>query len=900
MSFNRDQPKGSYGPLHLIVPLFIVTLIALPILNIHGSDVTSSSSERYDPFKVSCWTFPWDKDSFSSLKRWGSVLDEVSPYWYWSFENGSVLRTHEDAENVEYVTYCRQNGIGIIPMVSNNHDPDVVTTICRDQLVQERHISELLNITLKFNFDGLDINYESIRTEDRDVYSNFISNLSLRFGSKGRILSVSVFPKVADREYREGPDAYDYLKLGQSADQVRVMAYNLHWSSSPISGPIHSYDWVDTVLTYTSTVIPSKKVVLGVPQFSYDWKVKKDGRTLSVAENRSYGDIQSIIKEYNALRQWDHVARTPYLEYKGKDGYLHALHYTDMESLYHELKLLNKHSLGGIAVWKVGGEDLRTPDMVRSMKERSLSDLPPYLDIGGDLIGTVSEPIELGPVRAYDIEGRLTSIVWDLGDGNFTEELEPVHSYSSGGFYRAELAIKDELGNTVKMAKTVRIGPFAQFSTEGNREVGMELVFNGTTSWDADRLVSYSWDFGDGSYLFHDRSKVIHTYDRPGDFKVKLTVINSKGYVDVCTHMVVMSDREAPFANAGTDIMIWEDQTFNLDGSASWDGSGLLNHTWTLSNGMVLYGPKPSLRINDPGSYAVLLTVKDRSGNSASDLIQLTVRDRTPPVAIVTYTSAAIIGQTILLDATSSYDNVGIVRWIWDLGGGVTVNDRQSVSLKMTEAKRYYVTLEVLDAEMNWNSTTISIDSMDLGPPKAVLMIVPTPFQLNKTYLKESPYLLSIQSDPGFLGAILRNETYILSLETGDEETGIASITWHFGDSTTAGGPLVYHSYFRSGLYRGSVTVKDLFNNSIELDFSLLVVPDTSFKIIEFRKENIAYKNETTHIVDDVEKSPLLERWTIISLLGSSFVVIFITLDIAHIIVNRKGRKQERKEVNVK
>jgi hypothetical protein len=215
--------------------------------------------------------------------------------------------------------------------------------------------------------------------------------------------------------------------------------------------------------------------------------------------------------------------------------------------------------------------------------------------------------------------------------------------------------------------------------------------------------------------------------------------------------------------------------------------------------------------------------------------------------------------------------------------------------LEVTEAKRYYVTLEVLDAEMNWDSTTIYIDSLDLTPPKVSLTVVPSPHPLNMTYLNGSPYVLSLLSTTGFLGAIIRNETYILSLDVHDEETGIASISWDFGDATKAGGPIVYHSYERSGLYRGSVTVKDLFNNTIEADFSVLVVPDTCFDIIYLWKENITYQNGTIHMVEDTERSSMIERWTIISILGGSIVIAFVILDITYLLVGDKDKKKGRK-----
>jgi spore germination protein len=873
-----------------------ISLIISGTVFITEGYLTSGNAEldipsRQTTFRVAAWTFPWDRDSFDALQRWYSSLDEVSPYWYWVYDNGSILKTHKDSEDPEFISFCNEKGIDIIPMVSNNHDPEVVTSICRNKSVQDRHISGLLNLTKKNPFTGLDINYESIKTQDRDVYSNFINNLSARMHSQGKTLSVSVFPKVAEWEYREGPDGYDYEELSIHADQIRVMAYNLHWSSCPESGPIESYEWVDDVMEYSASAVSSEKLILGIPQFSYDWRVDKNGRTLSVATNRTYNEVMKIMEEYNAPRKWDSVARTPFVDYKGLDGYLHSIHYCDRESVYHELKLVQKYRVHGISFWKIGGEDSATPAMIAEMKGRNIDDLPPFMEIGKDLNGNVGTPIPMGPVTVYDIEGIISAVEWNFGDGNTSNELDAVHTFTSGGFYTVTLKAFDDGGNGASMSKEVRIGPYAVFEVDGIPSVGERLKFNGTHSWDINGLISFNWDLGDGSYMFHDEPVVEHIYERPGRFDVVLTVINAEGYVDSQHRTVIVPDDTSPVADAGPDMMIWEDNSVELDALSSRDDSGVCQYSWRISTGEVFSEAKPVLYLRDPTILTATLTVADPSGNTDMDTMNITVRDRTPPMIAIEHPGSAPLGTSVEFDASGSSDNVAITQFIWDMGGGFTVKDRTTVELELKEAKRHFVTLEVLDAEGNWNSTTVFVDCIDVTPPKAELSVLPSPVPIDDTYMKNGSDELKTIEDVSFLGAILRNESYLFSVSGVIDDTGIGSILWTFGDGSIAGGPITYHSYKYSGLYIGSVELSDLFNNSMVMRFSLLVLPSYEISIIEQEKENITYVNTTTNVRPERMESPLFEIESIILIIAGTILVSMFVYESARIVNSTRKRK---------
>jgi len=56
------------------------------------------------------------------------------------------------------------------------------------------------------------------------------------------------------------------------------------------------------------------------------------------------------------------------------------------------------------------------------------------------------------------------------------------------------------------------------------------LYFHSSLSSDSDgNIVSYTWDFGDGASKTLDKQGLFHKYERPGNYKVNLTVVDEEG-----------------------------------------------------------------------------------------------------------------------------------------------------------------------------------------------------------------------------------------------------------------------------------------------------------------------------------------------------------------------------------
>lgn len=74
-------------------------------------------------------------------------------------------------------------------------------------------------------------------------------------------------------------------------------------------------------------------------------------------------------------------------------------------------------------------------------------------------------------------------------------------------------------------------------------EKGVEEYFDGYSSTDDDSIVSYHWDFGDGTYS--DDIQPIKSYRLAGTYEVKLTVTDSFGEQSTATFTVTVKERTA-------------------------------------------------------------------------------------------------------------------------------------------------------------------------------------------------------------------------------------------------------------------------------------------------------------------------------------------------------------------
>jgi len=147
---------------------------------------------------------------------------------------------------------------------------------------------------------------------------------------------------------------------------------------------------------------------------------------------------------------------------------------------------------------------------------------------------------------------RIVGYNWDLGDGTFTTGVAVQHSYKTTGTFTVTLMVTDDTGRTNVKSLTITVdnggAPVANFTmSPTDPSVGTSIVFNAATSTAAAgrQIVSYEWDFGDGSV--GSGATVTHAYGPPaGTYTIVLTVTDNTGRKGVRSATLTVSAPEPP------------------------------------------------------------------------------------------------------------------------------------------------------------------------------------------------------------------------------------------------------------------------------------------------------------------------------------------------------------------
>jgi PKD repeat protein len=169
-------------------------------------------------------------------------------------------------------------------------------------------------------------------------------------------------------------------------------------------------------------------------------------------------------------------------------------------------------------------------------------DAPPVANPDGPYTGTVDIPVTFDGSGSTD-DWAIVSYAWDFGDPNDPTPgagVDPQHTYTAAGEYTVSLTVTDDAGQTDTATTTALIGdgnlpPVADAGGPYSADVDEVITFNGTGSTDPngdETIVSYDWDFGDGTVLLDAGPTPTHAYTEAGLYHVSLTVTDDHGAMD--------------------------------------------------------------------------------------------------------------------------------------------------------------------------------------------------------------------------------------------------------------------------------------------------------------------------------------------------------------------------------
>jgi parallel beta-helix repeat protein len=267
--------------------------------------------------------------------------------------------------------------------------------------------------------------------------------------------------------------------------------------------------------------------------------------------------------------------------------------------------------------------------------------------------------------------------------------------------------------------------PVANAGPDQTVDQNTTVTLDGSTSSDDVNIVTFLWTFAyDNRSINLTGPIVTFIFDYPGSYFVMLKVTDGEERTSIDSVIIEVIDTQPPIANAGEDLHVAMEEDFTLDGSLSQDNVGLVSYIWTLDPGgqnVTFNQALVTFSFKVPGKYLAILIVSDSSGNWAIDTCEIHVMDVISPTADAGENIVVDQGTLVLLNGSSSTDNVAVVRWTWSFyyQSDHVLLFGEHASFEFLEPGLFKVTLEVSDDEGNLDSDGLVVHVRDTVPPTA-------------------------------------------------------------------------------------------------------------------------------------------------------------------------------------
>lgn len=226
----------------------------------------------------------------------------------------------------------------------------LVKEVVKNKEMQEQLIGNLLEMVEEKGYAGVDVDFEFILPENREGYTEFVSNLRNAMNEAGYTVSAALAPKISAEQRGIIYEGMDYRMLGEAADEVFLMTYEWGYTYGPpmAVAPVNK---VREVLDYAVAEIAREKIMMGIPNYGYDWPLPFEQ---GVTKAKTIGNVEAvrIASQNGAEIAFDETAQSPFFRY-WTEGKQHEVWFEDVRSIRAKGKMAEEYGLRGFGYWNL-------------------------------------------------------------------------------------------------------------------------------------------------------------------------------------------------------------------------------------------------------------------------------------------------------------------------------------------------------------------------------------------------------------------------------------------------------------------------------------------------------------------------------------------------------------------
>ena len=267
--------------------------------------------------------------------------------------DGSLVPMQNDARVIE-----RAKSAGVQPhmVIANIEEgkgfqPATVRALLESPAAQVRLLEGCVRLMQEKGYTGLDVDFEYVPASVRENLGCFLAKARAWMHDEGFLLTSAVPPKVADDQKGLLFEGFDFWAQGKYNDYVTLMTYEWGYQGGPPEAvaPIAE---VRRAVEFAMSRMPKSKILMGIPNYGYDWKIPwQEGTSATVVNNPG---AVAIAARQGVNIEFDEKTQTPWFRYAEAGGQRHEVWFEDARSIRAKLELVRELGIAGVSYWTVG------------------------------------------------------------------------------------------------------------------------------------------------------------------------------------------------------------------------------------------------------------------------------------------------------------------------------------------------------------------------------------------------------------------------------------------------------------------------------------------------------------------------------------------------------------------
>ncbi len=299
--------------------------------------------------EVNGYVFP--NIEFSVLEETLPYLTYLSLYSYQVLPDGSLVGIDDEP----LIQAARQAMVAPMMVITNikadeGFSSTLAHTILTDDQAQQTLLDNIITIMTSKDYYGLNIDFEYIYPKDRLTYARFLKTVTERLRPFGFITSITVAPKTYAGQLGPQYEGYEYSLIGDYVNNVIIATYEWGYTFGPAFA-ISPVEQVQQAIEYAVSVIPSQKILMGMPNYGNDWTLPY--QAFSSAKTISFNDAEALAKTTGADILFDREKKSSYFNYVDDMGLKHVVWFDNEVGIRARLEFVEEYNLGGVSFWTI-------------------------------------------------------------------------------------------------------------------------------------------------------------------------------------------------------------------------------------------------------------------------------------------------------------------------------------------------------------------------------------------------------------------------------------------------------------------------------------------------------------------------------------------------------------------